>query len=968
MIDGVQITVGGQSGRQGKRRIIQGDREVGNRMGGVAHNGRRALGLVVLLLVLLIAAPASAQYYFGKNKVQYTEFDWRVLKTEHFEIYFYEAERELAEIAARSVEGSFRVLADRFNYQIRQPIPLIIYSSPNYFSQTNVVPNLLPEGVAGFTEFFKGRVVVPFNGSYADFNRVLRHELVHVYLSSKISSIMRGHRKFTTARVPLWLEEGLAEYFSRKWDSEADMILSDMIITNRFFNLQSIYAISGSFLMYKEGESFCHFLAENYGPETLLRLIENWWRGRNFEDILEITVGKSLEQIDREWEYWLKKKYYPAFAETDLPSHEAQPLTMSGFSFSPSPVRATIDGVTENWVVYQANKLGYAGIYMVPQEGGEKREVRTLLKGERSPRFESLHLLRSTLDVSTNGRIAFVSKNKERDRLYILGITDRKIEAEFNFPELVTVASPSWSSDGRRVVFSAAGKDGKTDLYTLEVNAGGPPVRLTDDFFHDLDPVFTPDGEAIVFSSDRGRWGPSGFQNLFRMNLADGMIEPITCGKFNDRQPSYSPDGRILLFSSDRTGRPNVHALFPNGVIEQWTSYSTGVLNPRFSPDGEQVVVTGYEQLNYRLFLFDVPDTAIMTERPKSCDPTLAWLPPRIEISDIQGAAKYTKKFSFDIAQSAVSYDAVYGALGGFQTALTDVLGNKQYFFLLSNNTDSKENFLSSFNVSMTYVDRTHRINYGYGLFHLYNDFDDRVEGIYTERQYGGVFYLAYPLSKFRRFESSLVIRQSDRDYFLQTKHREALLGTNFISFVHDNSIWDVVGPIDGYRVRLTAGLTHDISNFKNFNRLAAIDVRKYFRLGRYSALALWGLYQTSRGEDPQRRYLGGSWSLRGYSRRTFYGRNVLLFSNELRFPLIDNLFISTPAARLGFQAIRGAIFFDAGNAWDDEFDRLHGALGVGARVSLGYILVLRFDFSRRTDFKKIEKNTKFDFFFGWNF
>jgi outer membrane protein assembly factor BamA len=107
---------------------------------------------------------------------------------------------------------------------------------------------------------------------------------------------------------------------------------------------------------------------------------------------------------------------------------------------------------------------------------------------------------------------------------------------------------------------------------------------------------------------------------------------------------------------------------------------------------------------------------------------------------------------------------------------------------------------------------------------------------------------------------------------------------------------------------------------------------------------------------------------LRGYPRRDVYARNVILSSNELRFPLIDALFVGSPVASLGFQAIRGAVFFDAGNAWEDDFGRMKGSLGVGARVALGYLVVLRFDWARRTDFRKIDNKTRFEFFFGWNF
>ena len=90
--------------------------------------------------------------------------------------------------------------------------------------------------------------------------------------------------------------------------------------------------------------------------------------------------------------------------------------------------------------------------------------------------------------------------------------------------------------------------------------------------------------------------------------------------------------------------------------------------------------------------------------------------------------------------------------------------------------------------------------------------------------------------------------------------------------------------------------------------------------------------------------------------------------SQELRFPLIDALLIGFPIGGLDFRGIRGALFFDVGSAFDDTFDQLLGSFGAGVRLSLGYIILLRFDFTRTTDFETISPRTDFDFFFGWNF
>ncbi|HHJ52853.1 MAG TPA: hypothetical protein ENJ89_06635, partial [Caldithrix abyssi] len=88
----------------------------------------------------------------------------------------------------------------------------------------------------------------------------------------------------------------------------------------------------------------------------------------------------------------------------------------------------------------------------------------------------------------------------------------------------------------------------------------------------------------------------------------------------------------------------------------------------------------------------------------------------------------------------------------------------------------------------------------------------------------------------------------------------------------------------------------------------------------------------------------------------------------ELRFPLIDRLGIRLPLGSISFNSIRGALFVDAGNAWNDTWEGLKGSFGLGVRVRVGGFLVLRYDIGRRTDFKTFSGRTYSQFFFGWDF
>jgi len=922
---------------------------------------KRAILLSILLV--LLCGNAAAQFYYGKNKVQYTNFDWQVMHTEHFNIYFYEEEVALARTAAQLAETSYEVLSARYNHEIPRKVPLIIYSSPSYFSQTNILPYLLPESVGGFTEFIKGRVAVPFNGSYADFAHVVRHELVHAFMISRLDAVFNRQRRGKFHYPPLWFTEGLAEYWSNQWGSEEDMTLGDMVLSNRLEGINTLWRLSGTYYMYKGGESLLHFIDSTYGPDKIPLLFENWHKGKNFDEVVKLTLGDNLKDVSDKWVYWLKRRYYPELGEYGLPKGESKFITDERFAEKGVPITWDDGRGTKEWIIYKAYCMGYTGIYMKPlAPGGRERKV--LVKGERSADYESLHILRSGIDANDSGLVVFSSKSKECDVLYILDLNENRVTQRYEFADLIEARSPRLSPEGDRVVFSGVKKDGYTNIYLLNL-ARGDYYAVTDDVFDDADPCFTIDGRSLVFSSDRCVGGPDGAYNLYQIDLDSRTMKQITFGAFADKSPECTSRG--IYFSSDRNGFPNLFLMDHQGQLTEQSTYATGAFDPRLTSDGKRLTYTGYQDMAYRIYVMDLPEQPIPVEQPAP-DTLLTWTPPQLPEEHRSSTVRYHTEYSFDIAQSAMIYDPVYGSLGGVQAAITDMLGNHAIHFLLTNSAQTKDEFLESFNVGVTYINRKTRINKGLGLFHLYDEYYNDYDKYYYERQAGALGFVSYPFSKFSRVDLTTVARYSKRDSRYNFNNREAFLVSSYISYVYDNSIWDISGPIDGRRYHFTLGHTTSMDGFRSFNRTAIADIRHYFRLGTNSALANRMFAYTSAGLEPQRIYFGGSWSFRGFDRRAFYNRNVLFSSTELRFPLIDVLAIGFPFGGLSFQGIRGALFYDTGAMWDDNFDQFLGSFGAGFRVAIGYVILLRFDFSRTHDYETMSPNTDFDFFFGWNF
>jgi hypothetical protein len=930
----------------------------------------------VIFFIFLINDFTSAQFfYFGRNKVHYEEFDWKILSTEHFDIYYYGEMGFIAEIGAQYAEKVYDELKVKMNHLVTRRVPLIFYNTSTDFQQTNTTPGLIPEGVGGFFEFLKGRVVLPSNGSLHDFRHVIRHEIVHVFMTNKIYRVLKDHRIPTTKMPPLWFVEGLAEFYSTEWDSQAEMLLRDAVLNNYFVGLDDMYKIYGSFLMYKEGQNFLEFAAERYGYERIALLLENFWMHSSFDDLLETTFNKPFEKIAAEWEYWLKKKYYPLIESSYPTEFGSIKVTEDGFNFSP----VYFKDKKKHYLYFTANRDGYSSIYRIElsSEFTPINSPELIIRGEQTEEFESFHLFQSSIDVSKEGLLVFNTKKGGHDAIHFYSIPEKKVIKTFESHELLFITSPKFTDDGNRIVFNAVDRKGFSDIFIYDLEKD-KLFRITNDYYDDRDPVFGINDQQIIFSSDRTGGKFAKKYNLFSINLNNHEVSYITNLNADSFSPILSPDKKQLLFLSELDGVRNLYQLSSaNGFssnVEQVSDFISSIFNPAFI-DSFHITFSGFE--NYSINLYILNQNREAEDSLHTIDMTFdevlpIWTERIVELPTESKKLEYEKEYSLDFAQSVVATDPVFGTRGGAVLSLSDLLGDDRYIFLIYNNATVQSEILNSFNVILQKVNFAGRVNYGFGIFHLNGpvyDYGD-VSGYYYERSFGGSFLLSYPVTKFQRIESTITLRNSDKEVIPNVVQRKAILFTNTIGWVMDNSIWGPTGPIDGTRALVYLGYTSDIK-YSNVNYFSVIgDYRYYQRFALTTLLAFRAAIFYNEGKEARLYFAGGSWDLRGWPRFGIRGEKIWLTSLEFRFPLIDELAIRFPFMNLGFFGIRGAIFYDMGSAWNETYETTLGSVGFGFRFNLFGVLTLRYDMGKKieNDFTRFQDGLFYQFFFGWDF
>ena len=857
-----------------------------------------------------------------------------------------------------------------FHLELKNPIPILLFSSHQAFQQSNAAQGLISESTGGLTELIKGRVLIPHTGSRARLVWVTRHELTHAYMLAKLARVLHDHRKYRYTMPPLWFVEGLAEFLGTTWDSQAEGLMQDAVLSEQALPLTRSEPITGTVQMYKEGQSFLLWLAQRYSKRAVMDVLDNWYKGDNFEQIVKITFGEKLEDLDRMWFEDLKRHYYPRIADREWANARAKQLTGGeAFDLAPCGVPTQRDSLFR--FVYLSASGGATDLKLGTLRGQHVTSER-LLRGGFSAQFESFHLFRTRLGVSSGGHVALVAQRGGRDVLHVYDLNRRRVTATWAPPGIVGLASPSWLPGDSCVVVEGQRLSGQVDLFRLCVENGSFRA-LTDDPYEEQDPTLHPDGRHVVFSSDR-LGGPKGRHHLYELDLSTGVLDNLTSGDHNDREPVFSPDGKTIAFRSDRGGIDDLY-LWRDGRIRRLARLVGPAAQPSWAGDGSSVLFAGESRLYFHIYRLPVPDSLLVG--PSVSNPDSGWVVEPVDQNlepwppiarSVEPATGYRRRFGLDIAQNGIALDPALGASGAGQIALTDLLGDESVFFFLANDSENFGSFLDGFEVGATYFNQKQRLNYGLGLFRLTRTYDTDLDVVRREPRIGGTVLASYPLSKFTRVEGSFLLRYAQNHLLRDGRFEDLWLASNFLTFVHDNSRWTWDGPVGGIRWNLSGGYTRDLSTGAGDYFTITTDWRGYLEPAHSVVSATRLLGETSIGDDAQHFYLGGRYNLRGWPRRSLRGRKAVMLQQELRFPLVRGLRFGFPVS-WEFPAIQGAAFADVAAAGDggQRFER-GATFGLGVWMGGGYFPTLRWNFMRRHNFDKLEKNTIVQFVVGYNF
>lgn len=578
----------------------------------------KLLTLLFAISTLLVSqSPAFAQ--FGKNKVQYMEFEWKYIQTKHFDIYFYQGGDYIATYTAQVAESSLVQLSKNLDYHISNRIPLVLFNSHNEFQQNNVIDEFLPEGVGGVTELFKNRIVVPFEGDYEKFRHVIHHELLHAFMNDMFygGSIQNIISRNITLAFPLWFSEGMAEVQSLYGlDKATDMYIRDLVINNYLPPIQ----YCNGYLAYRAGQSFFAFLADSYGSDKIGELMNNIKAMGDVEAGFEETYKIGTEKLSERWHKDLKKRYWPEIDTREEVTDFAQRLTdheKDGGFYNVAPTISP-DGTMFAFI---SNRDGLFDVWLAKTSTGQI--IDKVLSGNSSADFEELNILTPGLTWSPDGKyLAISSKTGSKDAVYLI---DAKDFDQTRLPiESLEISYLSWAPVGGKIAYIGMNSK-QTDVYVYDV-ATQKSTNLTNDIFSDEKPTWSPDGKYIYWTSERNGYInlneiPANFnmatydytgKDIYKMDVATRQVTRETNINYSSQTDAQiSADGKRMLYVSDVNGITNLYLRVFDSAGVAVDRPVTNSLNPidqiTVSKDGKKMLFVSQNKGGYDIFSMSNP-------------------------------------------------------------------------------------------------------------------------------------------------------------------------------------------------------------------------------------------------------------------------------------------------------------------------------------------------------------------------
>ncbi len=558
-------------------------------------------------------------FTWTRNKVNWWKLTWRSMELPSSTLYYYQKAEPIARMVRTLIVESDSTFQAVFDYDLQtytesKTIPKIIYTSHHTFEQTNTIAARVPEGVAGFTEFTKGRVVFPYMGSNADFLHVLVHENTHIHMIHKLKHVFKSHGINDLSKLlpTVWFAEGLAEFESLghdpvtgnyRMDPETEMFMRDGIINDRLPTLRDMRIYPDWERVYKFGHAMLQYIGARYGAERIHDLFSQWhhiFPNRHSFNWLRRRTLDSYDPLNPGVEHL--EPYFLRHGERDVPVVKT---TGSWLAETSLGLVDSLDGIAVDHLVSHSENIQLEGEWyrIISTSGGSpafyRPDTGVLLSWDGKSTEVILRRAKKAYEAEAYKLMSFerllewwldieLDQLTEQWHQAATAYYEPWIVGRTHVPDLLTVSKaspelwPTVSPDGKLVFYKAHQDDYVFTILIMDLESG-LQVELASEN--------TPETESIHMLTEGGDLWP----------LGDGRYRAIYTAQHRNRDIVYiqdlirSDDGRLELLGSKKAG------------FDPGSSDLIAISGVRFAAGPDKILFSGLSLDGYQdLYLADL--------------------------------------------------------------------------------------------------------------------------------------------------------------------------------------------------------------------------------------------------------------------------------------------------------------------------------------------------------------------------
>jgi WD40 repeat protein len=918
-------------------------------------------GFFLFFLILISTYTSFSQViyfpYYGKNKVLYTNFDWKVYKTDHFDIFYYgDGSRDL-NIIADLAESAYKSISEDIKHQLSASVPLLYYRTSTEFYQTNLFQ--LPEGVLGVAEPLLYRIAIQGDMTIDEIHDLIEHELSHVFEYDLLWG-SPGGVLYALSQPPGWIFEGYCEYNTRNWTPWSAMIVRDAALNDRIPDLVGNGHLYSRYPLprppdYDFGHALFDFIEDEYGKHG----IRDFWHSLKNAPLIgnqnpiRRAFDKPVKEFNFQFQKFLREKH-KKFLTRENPEDYSIPIGPEypmnpyyhAYSIALSPSGDIVAAILANY-----KDLDYDIILFSTKDG---KAIKNITKGYTLKyefiRFDVDSSKGRDLAWSPSGdRIAFFGRAGKKHSLFITNPLTGKIVQDIKILQ-DQPSSPCFIPDQNALLFTAF-ENGIHDIFKLNLDTR-EVVNLTSNDLFEKAPALSHDGKFIAYTIRI-----DAYDKLFISPL-DNLKKrtQLTFGEGNTITPAFSQDDKKLFFSGDEREAFNIYSLnLETGELFRYSDVRTGNFFPHPMPNEPNTILfSSFNKGAFQIFKSEMEGQLVESvtfadmdyeEEFQRFEPIVSVDIDEKKITPYRGLGKLYLNNRPPIGAIISTDGSIYG---GTALSFSDLLGDhnfsllayqvrsfRSYVFSYANLKKRFQYLAEAFQYTMFYYTPYSYLDYSYYEFLSYRD------ALATRTMMGARFTGFYPFNRYYRAQVGLSFLKYEEDFydpylFQQMGQQNQAYGYFFngnslslsADLIGETTNFRYYGPYSGNTFLL--GLNQAIPINKDFirNTTAQVDLRQYLPIGGDSLFAFRLYAMASLGRNPYVSYWGGNNQVRSSYYYNIIGNMGWYANFEFRIPLINAA--STIIGQIG--PVRGVFFVDMTRAklkgypaqiYDIEYDAL---------------------------------------------